>query len=168
MVVQREGLPGSSAPLIEMTRFAERLVQRWCALVRGPSRLAEGLGLEVAPVCELAGVTGPVASGTHRSRPVTLSLRLDGEIALSVLAFVDSGAEDWTMERDENDAFTTSGAPPEAVRAFAGVAPASLLGMRRTGGTVELAFDGLAPDHEEVAASLDAMIEATTPLAPYR
>ena len=33
---------------------------------------------------------------------------------------------------------------------------------------IELAFDGLAPDHDEVVTALDAMMDATTPLTPYR
>lgn len=168
VVVQREGVPGSSAPLIEMTRLAERLVQRWCALLRGPARLAAHLALAVDEAWEVGRGTGRVATGVHRSRNVALSLRFEDETALSILSLDYPGTAEWTMERDENDRFTIAGEPPHAVRAFASAAPESLLGMRAIGGALELAFAGLAPDHAEVAASLDALLDATAPLAPYR
>jgi hypothetical protein len=168
LTVEREGVPLETEPLVAMTRFAERLVQRWCALMRGPARLAEHLGFAVAETSDGDEVTDLVASGIHRSRTTRLSVRADDAIVLSVLSFDDARAGEWTMERDESDAFTTAGAPPEAVRAFASVASPSLLGMRAVAGTIELAFDGLAPDHAEVVAALDAMMDATTPLTPYR
>lgn len=168
LVVEREGLPSSSDPLIAMTRFAERIVLRWCALVRGPERLAARLGLGVDEAWEPGEGITRVATGAHRSRTVVLSLRMQDEAVLSILSVDAPGSGEWTMERDETDAFTVAGQPPDAVRVFASSAPESLLGMRRVAGSLELAFAGLAPDHDEVATSLNALLDATTPLAPYR
>lgn len=169
LVVECEGLPAETAPLVAMTRFAERLVQRWCTFARQPARLAEALGLTGTGTASSFGEgTRVVASGIHRSRSIRLSVRVSESIALTVLSFDDSAEGDWTMERSDSEVFTTSGTPPDAVRAFAGVAPASLLGLRSIDGTTELAFEGLGPERDEVRASLDAMIDATTPIDPYR
>lgn len=168
LFVEREGIPVEADSLVAMARFAERLVQRWCGLVRATARLAESLQLAPDETFAVGERSGLIARGVHRSRVTTLSLRVDGELALTVVAFEDPSVGEWTMERDDNDAFTTSGEPPEPIRTFVSVAPASLLGMRGIAGTIELAFDGFAPDLAEVMASLDASIDATTPLAPYR
>jgi hypothetical protein len=168
LVVRREGIPTEPERLIAMTRFAERLVRRWCAFARGPARLATSLGFTAQASCALGDGAGLVASGIHRSRATRHLLRLVGDLVLTVLSFHHPGGAEWTLERDENDAFTVSGAPPEGVLAFANRAPSSLLGVRAIDAAIELAFAGTAPDEVEVAAALDAVVDALPSLAPYR
>jgi hypothetical protein len=179
IVVKREGVPSSPEPIVEMTRFAEGLVERWLALARGPARLAEGLGLTVERAVELGSVGAPsregassglarVAFGVVRSRAVTLSLRIDDDHVLTIVSFDAPSVETWALERDATDAFTTSHDAPEAIRTFAEGAPSSLVAFRAIEGRLELAFEGLTPDRDEVATTLNGAIDAMTPLAPYR
>ena len=169
LVLTRAGAPSEVGPLVAMTRFAMEIVERCRELASAPQLLATALDLalvETSPQSE--GDDFLVASGVVRTRSVSLSVRVDGARALSIVSFVARGQRDWTLER-ANDAFVLcAGDPPEAVHATARASAPSLLGLRCAAETVELTFDGLAPDHDEVADVLAGILDALTPLAPYR
>ncbi|AKV00223.1 hypothetical protein AKJ09_06886 [Labilithrix luteola] len=166
--LQREGEQDDSEALVAMIRFAEQLVLRWHALLRGPVRLAERLGLSVDGPPQLACGVDRVAQGTLRSRTVTLSIRVEEEVALTLLSIDEPNVDEWTMERGESSAFVITGTPPDGIRALAETMPRCLLGLHGTTKTMDLAFEGLTPDHEEVIAALDAVLVASTSPAPYR
>jgi hypothetical protein len=111
---------------------------------------------------------GCVAFGVVRSRAVTLSLRIDDDLVLTIMSFDAPSAETWSLERDATGAFTSSGDAPEAIRTFAEGAPSSVVGVRAIEGRLELAFEGLTPDREEVATTLNGALDAMMPVAPYR
>lgn len=166
LTVELEGLPDDAGLLVSLTRFGERLVQRWSALLASSERLAAHLDLSVEERFQLAA-NRPIASGVHRARLTRLTPRVDGDRAMMVLSFAEPTGEEWAMERDA-DAFTATGKPPPAIAAFAVSAPSSLLGMRWISGRVELFFDGLGPDSDEVKTSFNAALDATTPAGAYR
>ncbi len=169
LAITRAGAPRAVEPLVAMVRFAIEIVERCADLTRAPRALAAALDLaleERSPRSENGDLR--IAKGVVRTRPVTLALRLDDERALTVLSFVDQGQRDWTIERGDVDLEVRSGEPSEAVRGAVGQAAPSLLGVRAIAETIEIAFDGLAPDRDEVKEGLAAVLEALTPLAPYR
>ena len=170
VALRRQGGPTEAEPLVAMMRYAVELVERCAALERGPRLLAEALDLALeAPSPRRANGDRLVASGVVRSREVALAVRIDDERALTIVSFVDHGQRDWTLERGDTDAFEVrAGEPSEALRSAVGAAPSALVGLRSLTETIELAFDGLAPDHDGVAAALAFVLEALTSLAPYR
>ena len=168
LTISCDGEPTDAEPLVKLIRFADKIVKRWCDLVRGPRRLAQHLHLEPRSVTDLGSGPELVAEGQFRGRSVTMLVRVENAYVLTVLRLADATGAEWTMERDENLDFTNSGEPPEAVTAFASAAPLSLLGLRATDGVVELAFDGLTPEPNDVVSALEGMLAATSAAQPYR
>ena len=169
LAITREGAPSDVEPLVAMVRYAMEIVERCADLTRAPRALAAALDLALEERSTRSD-NGDlrIAKGVVRTRPVTLALRVDEERALTILSFVDHGQEDWTLERGDVAFEVRGGEPSDAVRSALGQAPPSLLGLRAIAETIELAFDGLAPDQGELSEALAVVLEALTPLAPYR
>jgi hypothetical protein len=168
IVVVREGRVPSVEFLTGGAQLVEGLVHRWKMALRGPERIAETLGLTMHGPVDLRKGARMVAEGQRHSENVRLSIRIEDANVLTVVSIDDPSREEWTMERDADDAFTNVGAPPERIQTFAAATPDSLRGCRAIAGEIELAFDGLTPAPKEVATSLDALLEATAAIAPYR
>ena len=168
LTISCEGEPADAEPLVKLIRFGEKIVKRWCELVQGPRRLAQHLKLEARPLTDLGHGPELVAEGQFRGRTLTLLVRVDEAFVLTVLRLADPSGGEWTMERSDDDAFSTTGGPPEAVRTFASTAPRALLGLRATGGAIELVFDGLTPDHADVVRALEGLLAVASTAQPYR
>ena len=64
LFLDREGIPMEADSLVAMVRFAEQLVDRWCTLLRGLTRLAESFGLALEPHFDVGGSPALIASGS--------------------------------------------------------------------------------------------------------
>ncbi len=169
LAIKISGAPVEAEPLVAMMRFAVDLVERCAELARAPRLLADTLDLALEPrTPRRPNGDLLVATGVVRSREIALAVRIDDERALTVVSFVDHGQHDWTLERGADAFEVRDGEPSEALRSTMAAAPSALLGLRSLGETVELAFDGLAPDHDHVAEALAIVLEAVAPLARYR
>lgn len=168
LMITCEGEPTDAEPLVRLIRFGEKIVRRWCDLVRGPIRLAQHLHLEAKSLTHLGLAAETVAEGQFRGRPIALLVRATESFVLTILRLDDATHAEWTMERGgDTGAFVETGTPPEVARAFGRVAPRALLGLRTTNGQLELAFDGLVPERDDVVAALEADV-AFAPTQPYR
>ena len=89
--VVREGLPADSSVLVDMTRFVERLIERWCALVESLVHIAAALDL----VCEWdfsvpSEGESVVARGLRRAPTTTLLVRVSGDAIETVVRIGDA------------------------------------------------------------------------------
>lgn len=171
---EREGAPEELEPLVELARFAERLVAAWIDTVQGPVRVARTLEWvpETARM-EADGEGYVVARGVRRGVPCELVVRFRDDWALTVVRLLGvEGASDasWSVVRDaaSSGGFTETGAVPEPYLLVARGGPSVLVGVRRDGSVVELAFDGLRPEAAQIATVLEAALAAATPDTPYR
>lgn len=165
--IVREGTPGKSEPLVAMVRFAEAIVQRGDALVRGVVRVAEALDLPTLEPFELpASGQVTVARGVRRRHELALSVRVRLETAATIVECQVGASAAWSLERDHDGGVVSSGAPPSSTQAVFEVAPL-LAGVRQHGTSVEVAFAGLEPDPSEVAGLVDAVVESLVG-GPYR
>ncbi len=171
---EREGAPEELEPLVELARFAERLVRAWVDTVRGPARVARALEwIPETARMEADGEGYLVARGVRRGVPCELVVRFRDDWALTIVRLL--GVEDaadarWSVVRDATAGagLTEDGAVPEPYRLVARGGPDVLVGVRRDGSVVELAFDGLRPEPAQVATVLEAALAAATPDTPYR
>ncbi len=169
LAIKISGAPVEAEPLVAMMRFAVNLVERCAELARAPRLLADALDFALEPrTPRRPNGDLLVARGVVRTREIALAVRVDDERALTIVSFVEHGQPDWTLERSDAAFEVRSGEPSEALRTTVAAAPSALLGLRSLSETIELAFDGLAPDHDGVAEALAIVLEALAPLAPYR
>lgn len=169
LAIRISGAPNEAEPIVAMMRFAVDLVERCAGIARAPSLLADALDLALEPrTPRRPNGDLLVATGVVRTREIALAVRVDDERALTIVSFVDHGQPDWTLERSDAAFELRAGEPSEALRSTVVGAPSALLGLRSLSETIELAFDGLAPDHDGVADALAIVLDALAPLAPYR
>ncbi len=80
-----EGHPESAEPLVAMTRFAERIVERWVSLPHDATRVAERLGLVCEDGVDLVDKR-VFARGLYRGHATSMTLVVDDDGARILVA----------------------------------------------------------------------------------
>ena len=114
------GHPESAEPLVAMTRFAERIVERWTSLTRGATRVAERLGLVCEADVDLVEKR-VFARGLHRGRATSMTLVVDDDGARTLVTC--EGLDEIVFDGLEPD-------PEEVVAALASAVDARTDGYR--------------------------------------
>ncbi len=114
------GHPESAEPLVAMTRFAERIVERWISLTRGATRVAERLGLVCEADVDLVEKR-VFARGLHRGRATSMTLVVDDDGARTLVTC--EGLDEMAFDGLEPD-------PEEVVAALASAVDARTDGYR--------------------------------------